>query len=402
MFTSDRASEFLHFPVPTLLPAQSDTAVLDHGTKSEDIERSSESASVLPLDPFHLRDSLKSQRQLQELRSRKSGRRLQKYHARQNDLIISLLKSIEEHTNEAQDEQDAARLPVKIAVWASLIANLSLCVLQMYAAISALSLSLLATGIDSVFDIGSNVLLLWLHHKSRSLDIHKWPIGGARLETIGNTVYGFLMSSVNLVVIVESVRDLVTHTRGSVKDFHLPSLLAVASALLVKFALFLYCLSLRKNSSQVQVLWEDHRNDLFINAFGILMSTGGSKIRWFLDPTGAIIIALGVIISWGRTIYYQFQLLAGKSAPHSVLQLLTYKALTFNEEIDKVGTIRAYHSGPEYFVEIDIVMDPKTPLWKAHDVSQQLQDKIETLPNIGRAFVHVDHETFHAPEHRRR
>jgi hypothetical protein len=42
-------------------------------------------------------------------------------------------------------------------------------------------------------------------------------------------------------------------------------------------------------------------------------------------------------------------------------------------------------------------MDASTPLWKAHDISQQLQDKIEVLPNVERAFVHVDHETTHAP-----
>ncbi|KAJ3796431.1 CDF-like metal transporter [Lentinula aff. detonsa] len=386
-------------PAPSL--TQSDTVVLDPSTKSEDIERTSESASVLPLDPFHLREGLQSEKQLQELRDRKNGKKLHNYYARQNDLIVSLLKSMEEHTSEARHEEDAARLPVKIAVWASLIANLTLCVLQMYAAISALSLSLLATGIDSVFDIGSNVLLLWLHRKAESLDSKKWPVGGARLETIGNIIYGFLMSSVNLVVIVESVRDLITHTNGSVKDFHLPSILAVASALFVKFVLFLYCFSLRKNSSQVHVLWEDHRNDLWINSFGILMSTGGSKLRWFLDPMGAIIIALGVIMAWGRTIYGQFELLAGKSAPHGVLQLLTYKSLTFSEEIERIDTVRAYHSGPDFFVEVDVVMDPKTPLWKAHDISEHLQGKIEALPNIERAFVHVDYETSHQPEHRK-
>jgi hypothetical protein len=42
-------------------------------------------------------------------------------------------------------------------------------------------------------------------------------------------------------------------------------------------------------------------------------------------------------------------------------------------------------------------MKGTTPLWKAHDVSQQLQDKIEVLPNVERAFVHVDHEWTHVP-----
>jgi divalent metal cation (Fe/Co/Zn/Cd) transporter len=61
-----------------------------------------------------------------------------------------------------------------------------------YAAISSLSLSLIATGIDSVFDIGSNVLLFYVHRKSSRLDLNHWPVGGARLENIGNIVYGAL------------------------------------------------------------------------------------------------------------------------------------------------------------------------------------------------------------------
>ena len=32
--------------------------------------------------------------------------------------------------------------------------------------------------------------------------------------------------------------------------------------------LFIYCFALRHKSSQVRILWEDHRNDLWINGFG--------------------------------------------------------------------------------------------------------------------------------------
>ncbi|KAF5385383.1 hypothetical protein D9615_001074 [Tricholomella constricta] len=366
-----------------------------------DIERISESSSVQPLDPFRLRDGMLSDQEVASLRRRRKGKPVAYYHQRQNDLINSLLKPMEDHTAEARIQEDVARLPVKIAIYASLFSNFGLCILQMYAAVSSGSLSLLATGIDSVFDIGSNVLLFWLHRKAEKLDINRWPVGGARLETIGNIIYGFLMGSVNLVVIVESIRSIFAKEGDDLQRFHLPSIIAVSVALGVKFLLFLYSFSLRHQSSQVRVLWEDHRNDLWINGFGILMSAGGSKWRWYLDPMGAIIIALGVIIAWGRTIYGEFELLAGKSAPHDFLQLIIYKAVTFSEEIMKIDTVRAYHSGPDYFVEVDVVMDANTPLWKAHDLSQQLQDKIEVLPNVERAFVHVDHETSHVPEHRK-
>lgn len=71
--------------------------------------------------------------------------------------------------------------------------------------------------------------------------------------------------------------------------------------------------------------------------------------------------------------------------------------MTFNEEIVSVDTCRVYHSGPNYFVEIDIVLAPEMPLWKAHDISQDLQDQIEALPDVDRCFVHVDHEVDHKP-----
>jgi hypothetical protein len=56
-----------------------------------------------------------------------------------------------------------------------------------------------------------------------------------------------------------------------------------------------------------------------------------------------------VIIAWTRTIYKQFELLAGKSAPHDFLQLLIYKATTFSDDIEQVDTVRAYHVSPSLF-----------------------------------------------------
>lgn len=55
----------------------------------------------------------------------------------------------------------------------------------------------MATGIDSLFDVGSNVLLYYLHYKSSRMDVNKWPVGGARLETIGNVVYGISYLSIS-------------------------------------------------------------------------------------------------------------------------------------------------------------------------------------------------------------
>ncbi|KAK0472960.1 CDF-like metal transporter [Armillaria novae-zelandiae] len=361
-------------------------------SSAQDVKASAASiATGSCTDSFNLRNGIRSDSELAELRHRAKGKK------KVAVLIAYLLKPLEQHTSDTKDEEESARLWVKITVWASPISNLALSVIQSTVRGHLLRvLVLLATGIDSIFDIGSNVALFWMQVKAEKLIVNKWPVGSACLENIRNIVYG-KMASDNLIVVVESVRSLVSKGDDTLKDFHLPSIIAVAAALGVKLMLFILCYPFRKNSSQVAVLWEDHHNDLWINTFGILMSTGGSKLRWYQDPMGAIIIGLGIIVAWTRMIYCQFEFLAGKSAPHKFLQLLIYKSMTFSDDIVQLDTVRAYHSGPDYFVEIDIVMDGSTPLYKAHDVSQQLQDKIDALPTIERAFVHVDYETTHSP-----
>lgn len=89
------------------------------------------------------------------------------------------------------------------------------------------------------------------------------------------------------------------------------------------------------------------------------------------------------------------QLLVGKTANSDFLSHLTYIALTHDPRILLVDTCRAYHSGSNFFVEIDIVLDPEMKLREAHDVGESLQFKIEELANVDRAFVHVDYEVEH-------
>ena len=44
-------------------------------------------------------------------------------------------------------------------------------------------------------------------------------------------------------------------------------------------------------------------------------------------------------------------------------------------------------------------MDPNSTLRETHDISQELQDKLELLPGVERCYIHCDFETEHKPEH---
>ncbi|ROW06152.1 hypothetical protein VMCG_04685 [Cytospora schulzeri] len=327
-------------------------------------------------------------------------RRVQGFYSRQNETIERLLKTVEEHVADAKQEQGEDELKYKIAVWGSFLANMILAALQVYGAVSSSSLSLFTTMADAIFDPLSNVTLIITNRAVKRVDPSRFPSGKARLETVGNIVFCFLMTAVSFILIAFSAQELVERKgEGGTNTFHIPSVVAVGIAFATKLGLFLYTWMLKDKYSQIFILWQDHRNDLLINGFGILTSVGGSKLIWWVDPAGAILISVIISFIWLRTAFTEFLLLVGVVASVETQQLITYVCCTHSPAIRQIDTVRVYHSGPRLIAEIDVVMDPHESLQATHDVAEDLQFKLESLPDVERAYVHVDYETSHKPEH---
>lgn len=405
--------------VETERPTAGDDAVERHPSHATDVEsqvtvgRTSRFPRVAAeSDPFGLSSSYKTDSDLEQIKANSSrkrdggklnpapkldARKVRGFYQNQNAAIERMLKSVEEHVAEARQEQGDDQLKFRIAIWGSFAANIILAILQLYAAISSGSLSLITSMADAVFDPLSNLTLILSNRAIKRVDPRRFPAGKARLETVGNILFCMLMTSVSFIIISFAVQQLIT--KDEEKEFHIPSVISVCVAFATKFSLFLYCWGLKDKYSQVNILWQDHRNDLAVNAVAILTSVGGSKIVWWLDPFGAILLSLLISFVWMRTAFGEFLLLVGVSASVEIQQLITYVCLTHSDAIDGIDTVRVYHSGPRLIAEVDIVMNPDCSLRESHDIAEELQIKLESLPDIERSYVHIDYETTHKPEH---
>src|SRR3569833_3405051 len=114
---------------------------------------------------------------------------------------------------------------------------------------------------------------------------------------------------------------------------------------------------------------------------------------------GAILLSLVVSCIWLRTALAEFLLLVCVVASGETQQLITYVCVTHSPAVRQIDTVRVYHSGPRLIAEVDVVMDPEASLMETHDIAEALQIKLESLPDVERAYVHVDYETTHKPEH---
>ncbi|KAF2663301.1 hypothetical protein BT63DRAFT_380211 [Microthyrium microscopicum] len=319
-------------------------------------------------------------------------RKLKKFYSRQNDLIDQFLNSSDEERLAVLDaEKNGPR--VKIAVYGSSGVNLFLFVIQLYAAISTGSLSLFATAADAFMDLVSSAVMLFTSRLSKRPSIYKYPVGRTRIETMGIIMFCALMTTVAVELIVESARALAAGA-GDDKPLKIVPLIFVGVALFCKSCMFVYCFLLRRYPA-ARIFMLDHRNDIIVNAFGLIMSIIGDRFVWWLDPMGAILIGMLILLSWVSTAFEHVWLLVGKGAPKEFISKVVYVTITHDKRILKVDTCRAYHAGEKYYVEVDVIMDENLPLKITHDVGQTLQRKIEGLEDVERAFVHVDYEDEH-------
>ena len=84
-----------------------------------------------------------------------------------------------------------------------------------------------------------------------------------------------------------------------------------------------------------------------------------------------------IIYNWAETALDNMKARGGMSAPPEFLTQLTYLAWNHHPEIVCIDTVRAYTFGPNFFVEVDVVLPEEMPLRHAHDIGESLQNRIE-------------------------
>ncbi|CAL9026057.1 unnamed protein product [Prunus brigantina] len=296
---------------------------------------------------------------------------------------------------EDRKEQAQHERAMNISNWA----NIFLLAFKVYATLKSGSLAIAASTLDSLLDLMAGGIL-WLTHLSmKNINIYKYPIGKLRVQPVGIIVFAAVMATLGFQVLVQALEQLIKDKPSekmiSENLIWLYAIMLTATG--VKLVLWCYCRS--SVNTIVRTYAKDHYFDVVTNLVGLVAAVLGDIFCWWIDPVGAIILAFYTISNWSGTVLENAVSLVGQSAPPQVLQKLTYLILRHHSLIRRVDTVRAYTFGVLYFVEVDVELPEDLPLKEAHAIGESLQIKIEELPEVERAFVHLDYECDHKPEH---
>ncbi|AEE79737.1 Cation efflux protein [Arabidopsis thaliana x Arabidopsis arenosa] len=316
--------------------------------------------------------------------------------------VESFLARSDEYTiDEKEEEEDRAeRAAQELAMQISNWANIFLLALKIYATVKSGSIAIAASTLDSLLDLMAGGILWFTHLSMKNVNIYKYPIGKLRVQPVGIIIFAAVMATLGFQVLLVAAEQLISNEPSEkmnhVQLIWLYSIMLSATA--IKLVLWIYCKSSRNHI--VRAYAKDHHFDVVTNVLGLVAAVLANAFYWWLDPTGAILLAIYTIVNWSGTVMENAVSLIGQSAPPEVLQKLTYLVMRQGgDNIKHVDTVRAYTFGVLYFVEVDIELPEDLPLKEAHAIGESLQIKLEELPEVERAFVHLDFECHHKPEH---
>ncbi|KAG9438997.1 hypothetical protein H6P81_019162 [Aristolochia fimbriata] len=297
-----------------------------------------------------------------------------------------------------EDELKKLAKSETMAIRISNLANLILFIAKIYASLESRSLAVIASTLDSLLDLLSGFILWFTAYAMGRPNLYKYPIGKKRMQPVGIVVFASVMATLGLQILLESVREIITKSQIDLDPEKEKWMIGImTSVTAVKFVLMVYCR--RFDNEIVRAYALDHFFDVITNSTGLATAVLAIRFKWWIDPTGAILIALYTMGTWARTVMENVWSLIGKTAPPDFLAKMTYLVWNHHEDIRHISTVRAYTFGSQYFVEVDIILPGEMPLSQAHNIGETLQEKLEQLPEVERAFVHLDFDYNHKPEH---
>ncbi|KAK4594953.1 hypothetical protein RGQ29_018618 [Quercus rubra] len=298
-----------------------------------------------------------------------------------------------------EDEMQQLAESERMAIYLSNIANIVLFAAKLYVSIQSRSLAVIASTLDSLLDLLSGFILWFTAHAMRNPNLYRYPIGKNRMQPVGIIVFASVMATLGLQILLESGRQFMAMTQPEKDPEKEKWMIGImVSVTIVKFMLVVYCRKFKNDI--IRAYAQDHFFDVITNSIGLAAAILAIRYYWWIDPTGAVMIALYTMNTWTKIVIENVWALIGRTAPPEFLAKLTYLIWNHHEDIKHIDTVRAYTFGSNYFVEVDIVLPQDMLLNKAHDIGESLQEKLEQLPEIERAFVHIDFEYSHRPEHK--
>ncbi len=266
--------------------------------------------------------------------------------------------------------------------------NILLAVVKSIAANLSGSSAIYADAINSISDVLYSFLLmigLWLSQRPPD---QGHPQGHSRFEPFVALIVTASMAAAGAEAIRSSIVRFISGGASIALDW--PSL-ALVLGILIKILMFRIVSKIGSAiaSPGLSAAARDNLSDVFTTLAAFIGILGSNFISPLLDPLAGLFVALWIFKNVWTTIKENIRYLTGAGADEDLRQRLVDTVQKI-EGVENIHHIITDYAGPKLVVEMHINADGELSLHRSHAICDQATAELEKLPEVDRAYVHVE------------
>ena len=283
--------------------------------------------------------------------------------------------------------RDTVRVTVVGAIYDTILG-----VLKLTVGLIAQSQALVADGIHSLSDLGTDLVVLYAAKHSHQEADEEHPYGHGRFETIATVGLGMALIGVAIGIIIDAGMRLINPAH----DMHpgVGALLVAFLSIVVKEAVFHYTMAVanRHNSNMLRANAWHSRTDA-ISSVVVVIGIGGSMLGYpFLDPVAAIAVGLMITkVGWDLA-WSSVRELVDTGLDQERLDAIR-KAILDVDGVKSLHILRSRRMASEALVDVHILVDSDISVSEGHYISETVrQQVIKEIEEVADVMVHIDPE----------
>jgi len=276
----------------------------------------------------------------------------------------------------------------KKATLLGIFGNIILFILKIVVGFLYNSIAVISDAINSFTDvIASIIVFISVKVSSKQAD-KEHPFGHHRAEPIAGLVVAIFTGIVGFEII-KAALDRLLNGEQIIKG--ITPMIVMITTLILKLGMYRYAKRVGKRIKSTAILASatDHRNDVLISS-AALIGVGGAYFGYvILDPLVALIIGVWIIYAGYKIGTVNLKFLIGEAPSEELMEKIKEIALGV-DGVKGINEVRAHYVGVLLQVEIHIEVNRKLTIYRAHTIGKKVQNKLENLGIVDRAFVHID------------
>jgi len=270
----------------------------------------------------------------------------------------------------------------------TLAGNVLLAIVKGIAARMSGSSAIYADAINSISDVLYSILLvigLWLSQQPPDIT---HPQGHSRFEPFAALIVTISMAVAGAEAFRSSVARFMEGGSSIALDW--PSL-ALIFGIVIKVFMFNSVSKIGKKiaSPGISAAARDNLSDVFTTIAAFIGILGSNFLTPLLDPLAGLFVAIWIFKNVWTTAKENMRYLTGAGADEELRQKLV-DAVQEIEGVENIHHIITDYAGPKLVVEMHINADGEISLNESHAICDKATIALETLPEVDRAYVHVE------------